>query len=250
LYGTATGITGFGEVFKLTSSGSLEVLHSFTRPSDGSIPYGVILDSQGNLYGTTFQGGDTSCSLGGGGGCGVVYKLDTNGKETVLYTFKGKSDGGLPVTLLVMDKAGNLYGTTSLGGYEKGNCDLPDSPKGCGTVFKVTTAGAFSVLFAFNSADGNDPGPLIDDSHGNIYGTTRFGGNGCSGGGCGLVYKLTARGKESVLYNFKGQSDGGDPETGVVEDSKGNLYGTTLNGGDLSCGQFGQGCGVIFELRP
>jgi uncharacterized repeat protein (TIGR03803 family) len=254
LYGTALDITGSGEVFKLTSSGGLEVLHSFTQFSDGSIPYGgVIQDSQGNLYGTTFQGGDSSCSLGGGGGCGVAYKLDTNGKETVLYTFKGKSDGGLPVTPLVLDKAGNLYGTASLGGYEKGNCDLPFSPKGCGTVFKINTAGAFSVLFAFNSTDGNDPGPLTEDTHGNIYGTTRFGGNSCSGSGsgCGLVYKLTAAGKESILYNFKGQSDGSEPETGVVEDSKGNLYGTTLSGGNLSCQQGqGGGCGTIFQLTP
>ena len=252
LYGTATDITDFGEVFKLTSSGSFEVLHSFTQASDGSIPHGVIQDSLGNLYGTTFQGGDTSCNLGGGGGCGVVYKLDTNGKETVLYTFKGNSDGGLPVTPFVLDKDGNLYGTASLGGYEKGNCDLPFSPKGCGTVFKLTSGGAFSVLFAFNSADGNDPGPLTEDAYGTLYGTTRFGGNVCgaSGSGCGLVYKLTAMGKESVLYNFKGQTDGGEPETGVVEDSRGNLYGTTLSGGDLSCGQSGQGCGVIFELTP
>jgi uncharacterized repeat protein (TIGR03803 family) len=251
-YGTTgTSNAGNGEVFELTSSGGLEVLYNFTQPADGSFPNGVIRDSKGNLYGTTFEGGDLSYCRVQGGGCGLVYKLATSGKETVLYSFKGKSDGAFPLSPLVMDKAGNLYGTASQGGYEKGNCHILNQPVGCGTVFKIDTAGAFSVLFRFDSADGNDPGPLMQDTHTNIYGTSRFGGNGCSGGGCGVVYKLTAGGKESVLSNFKGQADGGDPEAKVVEDSKGNLYGTAISGGDLSCtpGQ-GTGCGVIFELTP
>lgn len=225
------------------------MLYTFTQNNDGVIPEGVIRDSKGNLYGTTFEGGDMSCSLPGGGGCGVVYKLDTSGKEVVLYRFKGKSDGGLPTAPLFMDKAGNLYGTASLGGYEKGNCHLPNSPVGCGTVFKINTAGAFSALVDFDSADGNYPGPLAE-SYGNIYGTTSFGGNGCSSGGCGVVFTLTAGGKETILYNFKGQADGSRPEK-VVADSRGNVYGTALDGGDLSCtpGQ-GAGCGVVFELTP
>jgi uncharacterized repeat protein (TIGR03803 family) len=114
------------------------------------------------------------------------------------------------------------------------------------------------VLFTFHGSDGAEPynGPLIQDSHGNLYGTTSAGGNGnCTytdgGAGCGVVFKLTAAGKESVLYNFKRQSDGGVPYAGVVKDGKGNLYGTTEYGGDLSCipGN-GEGCGVIFELTP
>jgi uncharacterized repeat protein (TIGR03803 family) len=140
-----------------------------------------------------------------------------------------------------MDKAGNLYGTASLGGYEKGICHLPDSPVGCGTVFKIDTAGTFSELVKFDSADGNYPGPLMEDTHGTIFGTTALGGRGCCGGG-GVVYKLTASDKESVLYKFNGTSDGQWPIK-VVEDTKGNLYGTTIFGGDLS-----YGCGVVFEL--
>ncbi|HXM22987.1 MAG TPA: choice-of-anchor tandem repeat GloVer-containing protein [Terriglobales bacterium] len=242
LYGTAC----CGEVFQLTASGKLEVLYSFTETGTGLGPEGVIEDSAGNLYGTTFGGGDTSCSLYEGSGCGLVYKLDTSGKETVLYSFKGRSDGAFPASTLIMDKAGNLYGTASLGGDEKGVCHLSGSPVGCGTVFKIDTAGAFSVLVKFDGSDGLYPGTLTEDAHGIIFGTTDFGGNVC----CGVVYKLTAGNKEAVLYNFKRQSDGGWPVK-VVEDTKGNLYGTTLNGGDLSCapGQ-GVGCGVIFELTP
>jgi len=242
-YGTTNGgYTNYGEVFELTSSGKLEVLYSFSGGNDGGGPNGVIRDSKGNLYGTTPEGGLYEY--------GTVFKVDPAGKETVLYSFDGQSDGDFPLSALVIDKAGNLYGTTSLGGYEKGNCDLVGSPVGCGTVFKIDTAGAFSVIFKFDSADGNFPGPLIKDAHGNIYGTTGFGGNGCTRRGCGVLYKLNAAGKESVLYNFTGKSDGGRPEA-ILEDSKGNLYGTAISGGDLSCPrEHGTGCGVIFELTP
>jgi uncharacterized repeat protein (TIGR03803 family) len=242
-YGTTSGGSdNYGNVFELTSSGKFEVLYSFTQPNNGSIPNGVIRDSKGNLYGTTFEGGLYEY--------GTVFKLDPAGKETVLHSFDGKSDGDSPLSALVMDKAGNLYGTASLGGYEKGNCDLPDSPVGCGTVFKVDAAEAFSTIFKFDSADGNYPGPLIEDAHGNLYGATGFGGNGCSQGGCGVVYKLAAGGKETILFAFRGKSDGNRPQA-VIADSKGNLYGTTLNGGDLSCKpEKGVGCGLIFQLTP
>ena len=247
LYGTTEGNTSsydeYGEVFELTTSGQLDVLYSFKGNTDGGGPSGVIQDSKGNLYGATRGGGDTSCILFEGSGCGLVYELDTSGKERVLYSFKGGSDGAFPGSPLIMDKAGNLYGTASLGGYEKGICHLPDSPVGCGTVFKIDTAGTFSELVKFDSADGNYPGPLMEDTHGTIFGTTALGGRGCCGGG-GVVYKLTASDKESVLYKFNGTSDGQWPIK-VVEDTKGNLYGTTIFGGDLSCG-----CGVVFELTP
>ena len=238
LYG-ATELTSssFGEVFELTTSGQLEVLYSFKGNTDGEGPNGVIQDSKGNLYGSTFGGGAF--------GYGTMFKLDTSGTETVLHSFKGKSDGGEPYSRLIMDSAGNLYGTTQLFGDHKGNCDLPDSPPGCGTAFKIDTAGVFSVLVKFDSADGKEPynSPLTLDTHGNFFGTTLEGGDGCGGGGCGVAYKLSAAGKESVLYNFNGGSGGDGPSAGVVEDSKGNLYGTTWAGGDHDCG-------VIFELTP
>lgn len=149
---TSTSNTGFGEVFELTSYGSLEVLYVFS--DHGGLPNGVIRDSSGNLYGTTEDGALA----------GTVFKLDTNGNETVLYSFKEKSDGAFPYVPPVMDKAGNLFGTASQYGYEKGKCDPPDSTEGCGTVFKVNTAGVFSVLFAFHYVDGQYPGPLMENA--------------------------------------------------------------------------------------
>lgn len=254
-YGTTNvGSFGpYGEVFELTSAGKLEVLYSFNG-TDGNGPNGLIRDSKGNLYGDTYSGGDMSCSIGVGEGCGLVYKLDKDGTETILYRFKGDSDGAFPYSPLLMNKTGNLYGTAQMGGDKKGYCNATDEPPGCGTVFRINSAGDFSVFFTFNSADGNDPNQLMQDTHGNFYSTTAIGGDGnCQydngAVGCGTVFKLTAGGKESVLYNFKRRSDGGNPYAGVIEDSKGNLYGTTIYGGDLSCKPGdGIGCGVIFEI--
>jgi uncharacterized repeat protein (TIGR03803 family) len=242
-YGTTSASnTGFEEVFELTNSGDLKVLYVFSQPDHGSIPNGVIRDSSGNLYGTTFEGGAY--------GYGTVFKLDTNSNETVLYSFKGTSDGGFPQAPPVMDKAGNLYGTAAQYGYEKGNCDIPNSTVGCGTVFKVNTAGVFSVLFAFDYVDGDYPGPLMENADGTIYGITWFGSNGLALGGYGVAFKVTPKGKELVLYNFMGGSRGALP-LNLAEHSAGNLYGTTASGGDPSCPyQSSTGCGVVFELTP
>jgi len=246
LYGTTEGSISsdeeYGEVFELNTSGQFGVLYSFNGTTDGNSPAGVIQDSQGNLYGTTVGGGDTSCILHKGSGCGLVYRLDTSGKETVLYSFKGRSDGAFPNSPLIIDKAGNLYGTASLGGYEKGICHLPDSPVGCGTVFKIDTAGAFSALVKFDSTDGNYPGPLTEESDGTTFGTTVLGGKGCCEGG-GVVYKLEASGKESVVYEDFNQKSGGQWPIKVVKDGEGNLYGATVFGGASDRG-------VIFELTP
>lgn len=242
LYGTAQTSSGDGEIFELTAADELKVLYAFSG-KDGSQPDHILRDRKGNIYGTTFQGGAHAY--------GTVFKLDSSGKETLLYSFKGKSDGTFPDNI-ARDKAGNLYGTTAQGGYEKGKCDLPHSPVGCGTVFKINTSGKFSVLFAFNSVNGNDPDGLILDAKGNLYGATMLGGTGnygCSGGNCdGVVFKLAAgTDKESTLYNFTGKSDGYFPSGALVEDSNHNLYGTTVYGGKQSCGG-NPGCGVIFEI--
>jgi uncharacterized repeat protein (TIGR03803 family) len=243
-YGTANdGDSGVNEIFELTNSGSLQVLYVFGQYSgDALIPEGIVRDSSGNLYGTSFQGGAY--------GAGTVFKFDTAGNESLLYSFHGKSDGGLPLAPPVMDQAGNLYGTASQNGYQRGPCNPPDSTEGCGTVFKVDTAGAFSVLFAFNDFDGQYAGPLAIDASGTIYGTTAFGGNTCEPGGCGVAFKVNSKNKESVLYDFPGQAGGSWPGK-LVEDSKGNQYGTAIFGGDLSCPyQSGTGCGLVFELTP
>ncbi|HWY59256.1 MAG TPA: choice-of-anchor tandem repeat GloVer-containing protein [Terriglobales bacterium] len=122
----------------LAQAQTFTVLHNFSGGSDGWGPYaGLIQDPAGDLYGTTSLGGDPNCTPGYGYGCGVVFKLDTVGTETVLHTFWG-SDGTNPVAPVLRDKAGNIYGTTSYGGSS-----------GYGTVFKIDTAGIETVLYSF-----------------------------------------------------------------------------------------------------
>jgi uncharacterized repeat protein (TIGR03803 family) len=185
LYGTTQsgGASNFGTVFKLRARQET-VLYSFTGGADGASPQGALVrDAAGNLYGTA-GGGNNLCSHGAQ--CGVVFKLDTSGHETVLYAFKGGTDGADPTDRLVRDAAGNLYGTTYLGG---------DRPC-CGTVFKLDTTGTKSVLHSFTGIpDGKNPmAGLAMDAAGNLYGTTYQGGlktcHQTGGNGCGIVFKL------------------------------------------------------------
>jgi len=245
LYGTTLddGSAGRGVVYKLDTAGHETVLYNFTGKADGGTPEaGVIRDSAGNLYGTTFQGGNLSaCS---GLGCGVVYKVDAAGDETVLYTFCSLTqcaDGSAPLAGVIRDQAGNLYGTTANGGGNQNDCF-----GGCGVVYKVDAAGHETVLYSFCSlqqycADGELPfAGVIRDSAGNLYGTASGGGSE----GPGVVYKLDTAGYETVLYNFCSLQycvDGREPYTGVVRDSAGNLYGTTFEGGN-------SGFGVVYKL--
>jgi uncharacterized repeat protein (TIGR03803 family) len=181
VYGTTEvgGASGFGTVFKVTPSGKETVLHSFTpNGEDGFYPEaGVILDSKDNIYGTTYSGGAI--------GVGTVFEVTASGTETILHSFTGGADGINPEANLVIDRKGNLYGTTVSGG----SVDL-------GTVFELTPKGVETVLhsFADNGTDGYYPaaaGVAIDKS-GNLYGTTASGGNGtkCATSGCGVVYKI------------------------------------------------------------
>src|ERR1039457_6417121 len=216
LYGTTQrgGTAGFGVVYKLDPSGNETVLYTFTGGADGSGPIaGVIRDSAGNLYGTTYGGGTASR--------GVVYKLDPAGHQAVLYTFTGGADGGYPWAGVIRDSAGNLYGTTNGGGTASR-----------GVVYKLDPAGHQTVLYTFTGgADGGYPwAGVIRDSAGNLYGTTLGGGRA----GAGVVYKLDSTGHETVLYTFTGGADGGFPYAGVIRDSAGNLFGTTSAGGKRS----------------
>ena len=243
LYGTASyggdltcnpSFYGCGTVFKLTAAGQFTVLHNFTGMPDGLQPLaGLLRDAAGNLYGTTAYGGRGQCATTGAG-CGTVFKIDSAGNETVLYAFAGGSDGFQPEGGLVMDKEGNLYGTT-----------FGDGTAAPGTVFKVTPSGQETVLYTFkNGSDGNAPrGTLIMDAQGNLYGTT-------SGGVNGTVFKLSKSGEETVLWDFQGYPDGSTPEAGVVMDAAGNLYGTTQLGGDINAPNcsFSGGCGTVFEV--
>ena len=225
---------GCGTVFKLGRSGKETVLHNFTGGSDGGAPTaGVIEDDKGNIYGTTYYGGDLSC--GSGAGCGVVFKLSKTGQERVLHSFKGGADGANPYAGVIQDALGNLYGTTQFGGNT--TC-----PSGCGMVFKLSKTGKETVLYSFKGApDGSNPtAGVIQDAQGNLYGTTTNAGAGCSGSGCGVVFKLSKTGKERVLYSFKGGADGLYPHGGVIRDCEGNLYGTTL--GDFA------NVGTVFRI--
>ncbi|HTV33744.1 MAG TPA: choice-of-anchor tandem repeat GloVer-containing protein [Methylocella sp.] len=200
---------GCGTVFKLTPlSGSATgwtktTLYTFKGGSDGGLPYaGLIADEEGNLYGTTFEGGKPGCDAGEyGKGCGTVFKLTPRGTLTTLHAFTGGSDGGGPTSSLIADCKGNLYGTATIGGDLKTCPAAVFGAPGCGTVFKITPDGTFSVLYAFKGAPSDGALPelagVIADSEGNLYGTTQ--GGGVTGGqngafGNGTVYKLTDTG--------------------------------------------------------
>src|SRR5215813_4578815 len=182
---------------------TFDLVYGFSGPPDGAIPTaGLVIDAAGNLYGTTAFGGITNCSSFGKIGCGTVFKVDPLGNETVLHRFTG-ADGAFPAGGLLLDKAGNIYGTTVNGG-SAGLC----RNFGCGTVFKLDAAGNLTMLHAFiGSSDGGNPtAGLIKDAGGNLYGTTGFGGDF----GPGVVFKIDPSGHLTTLHSFRG-SDGFEP---------------------------------------
>jgi uncharacterized repeat protein (TIGR03803 family) len=243
-FGGGTGCPlgiGCGVVYKVTPSGGETVLYKFTGGTDGAAPYdSPVLDAAGNLYGTATDGGDLSCSQYIGGGCGTVWKIDTSGNFTVLYTFLGGTDGAGPEAGLVMDSSDNLYGAADEGGNLSCN-----PPLGCGTIFEISSSGNFTVLHTFTggSTDGQYPSStLVRDSSGNLYGTASEGGDlSCSlygSTGCGVVYKVSSSGNETILHAFTGgTTDGALPQRyQLASDGKGDLYGTTQYGGSASDG--------------
>jgi uncharacterized repeat protein (TIGR03803 family) len=235
LYGTTElgGKHKSGIIFELSPKGVETVLYSFCskkKCTDGSTPFGTLVaDKAGNLYGTT--------SAGGALNLGVVFKIAKDGSESVLHSFKGNSDGATPMGGLLMTSSGTMYGTTSAGGST--SCEGP----GCGTVYQITTAGKEKVLYKFcvtgGCVFGQEPwAPPIRDSAGNLYGTTRVGGDPSAG----VVFKLTPAGKESVLFNFRGAKTGSEPIGGVIADGSGDLFGAAFFGGNSN------GNGVVFEI--
>jgi len=214
-----------------SSAATFKVFYTFSG-KDGSFPNGDLLrDSAGNFYGTAQFGGTSNR--------GVVYKLDANGQQTVLYSFTGGADGGIPIGRVMRDQAGNLYGQTSLGG---------DPTCSCGTVFKLKPNGTLIVLHAFKGGkDGaqNQAQPELGlvSIGGDFYGSASFGGViGCDGNlGCGVVFKVTPAGKEKVLYRFTGRTDGAFPQD-LIRDKAGNLYSTA--GGSYIQGN----AGTIFQM--
>src|SRR5579862_902732 len=248
LYGTTCGggTSGYGTVFKITSQGTLITLHSFDN-GDGACPYAALVQgSNGNFYGTTSAGGTASgCS----GGCGTVFEITEVGKLTTLHNF-GSTDGAFPVGSLIQATDEAFYGTTEYGGM--GNCSNPIT-NGCGTTFRITSAGAFTTLYTFclqsGCADGSSPtAGLVEALDGNLYGTTETGGDFNCGAseGCGTVFTMTAGGVLKTLQNLCSQpncSDGYFPG-GLIQATDGNFYGTTNEGG---ASKF---WGTIFEVTP
>ncbi len=214
LYGTTNGGGQYnaGVVFKIDTTGHETVLHTFTGGIDGGNPTaGVVIDSVGNLYGTAYQGGIAGAGVNHRG-AGVVFEINTSGKYTVLYSFTGGADGSGPFAGVILDSAGNLYGTTYNGGLS-----------GNGVVFKVGPSVQETVLYSFTgSTDGANPyAGVTMDAVGNLYGTTYNGGYH----GFGVVFKLSASGQQTVVYSFGGAIQGAIPYAGVVLDSAGNIYG-------------------------
>jgi uncharacterized repeat protein (TIGR03803 family) len=262
LSGSANSRGKAGKTSRASAAGAASgytysVLYSFCSAAnctDGNLPAAALVqDATGNLYGTTVAGGANSNPACGSNGCGTAFKLDNTGHETVLYSFCSApncADGAVPQAALIQDAAGNLFGTTAVGGANVySNCT-----NGCGTVFKLDNTGRETVLYSFCSntmngspcLDGSAPqAGLIEDASGNFYGTTKFGGPGNGG----TVFELDNTGHETVLDAFceiaSNCPDGSAPEAGLIRDAAGNVYGTTSSGG---IGFYTVGGGTVFEL--
>ncbi len=288
------GSAGCGTVFELippapgATKWTEKILYSFQGGNDGALPQaGLILGKGDDLYGTTASGGGDNtafgCAFNEIAGCGTVFRLvppETEGgawTETVLYAFQGNPDGSQPMGSLVLDATGHLYGTTAEGGAGYCEYEYNNPYGGCGSVFKLSPPlksndpWTETILYAFNGlgsgyTDGEIPmGGVIFDQKGNLYGTTLAGGASCGGGGfCGgTVFELTppaVKGNpwsEMQLTTFAG-AKGGEaatyPGASLIFDAKGNLYGTTLLGGDGQCDTYEEealpSCGTIFTLTP
>lgn len=223
-----------GTVFKISPQGHFQVLHTFQYGS-GDVEHpsaNVVLDKAGNLYGTASEGGAY--------GFGGVFKIDANGSESVFYSVEGGAGGAGPYSDLLIDKAGNLYGTSR----GAGDWDL-------GSVFKLTPAGALTVLYSFAGWYGDDDlvfpvGGLIMDNKGNLYGTTSAYSDFSNGG----VYRIAPDGTETILHRFSGGKNGTDPRSTLAAGKLGDLYGAAVYGGLTrdACGTLG--CGTIFRVTP
>jgi uncharacterized repeat protein (TIGR03803 family) len=237
LYGTTLegSVSGNGTVFKITTSGTLTTLYSFcllSNCTDGAFPYaGLTLATDGNFYGATSAGGGITDA-------GTVFKITPGGTLTTLYAFcyLGCTGGYAPVDAPVEGTDGNFYGTTVTGGTY-----------GYGTVFKITPSGTLTTLYNFcaqnDCADGEYPyAGLIQATDGNFYGTTEAGGAGQGG----TIFKISASGELTTLYNFCSESgcvDGGNPYSPLIQAKDGNFYGTTYWGGAYSAG-------AVFKITP
>lgn len=223
-----SSVVGCGIVFKVSTSGTENVLYSFKGGKDGSGPAAGVITVNGTLYGTTLTGGANSE--------GTAFSLTLSGTEKVLHSFGGSGDGDQPFSgLLILN--GTLYGTTYTGG----------AAYGTGTVFEVSTSGKEHVLHIFKGyRNGAFPHAGLVAVNGTLYGTTSSGGvtrcTSGSGPGCGTIFKVSTSGAEHLLHRFKGGTDGASPYAGLVT-INGALYGTTVLGGS-------SGYGTVFRISP
>ncbi len=222
-YGTASGggTNNYGTIFQISTNGSFTLLYSFTNGTDGADPGACLIQaSNGSLYGTTWYGGSN--------GFGTVFRISTNGAFTPLYSFTNGTDGYHPSASLTQAGDGYLYGTTLYGGSNIYR----------GTVFRISTNGAFTSLYSFGYQDGASPlAALLQASDGSLYGTTWGGG----AYGWGTVFRMSTQGAFTSLYSFTGANDGANPAASLVQAANGDLYGTTTAGGD-------SGFGTVFQI--
>ena len=247
------GANDDGTVFKMTPSGTVTVVHNFNG-TDGDTGVGQLVQgADGNLYGTTFNGGAHNECLAG---CGTIFKITLSGSLTTIYNFCSQpncTDGANPAAGLVVGADGSFYGTTAFGGTSSRKCG--QYALACGTIFKITPSGVLTTLYSFclqqNCPDGDTPfAGLVQGTDGDFYGTTYLGG----AANTGTIFKMAPEGALTTLYNFCSQpncEDGGSNYGGVVQASDGNFYGAAAQGGipyDL-CSFYGT-CGTIFRITP
>src|SRR5580704_2951430 len=244
------GLDTCGTVYKIDNAGNETILYSFEGGGNGSDPVaGLVGDAAGNLYGTTQGNG----YIDGGS---VVFKLEPNGTETTLFEAGNTNQACCLDSPVAVDAQGNIYGMSPYGGEP--NCGLNSDGLGCGTLFKLSPSGKFTLLHVFSGKDGMQPeGGVVLDGKGNLYGTAYFGGKlSCkypgqfeeAQAGCGTIYKLDSSGKFTVLHTFTGPNDGSTP-LGLIIDSAGNLYGIAAGGGDvIPHTNFEYGVGTIFKV--
>ncbi len=248
IYGTASAgglgpcaSGGCGTVYELSPSNgawTYSVLYRFTCETDGATPFaGVILDAGGRLYGTA--DGANSCLYG------TVYQLAPSGSgwtENTLHQFQNQNDGSQPVGGLIMDAAGNLYGVAANGGSGGGGVVYELAPRGAGWTF-------IPIYSLVGGPGGGSASSLTIDAAGNLYGTAEFDGAHYDGS----VFKLTKNNGSwtyTDLYDFTGGADGANPVGTLAVDAAGNVYGTTTYGGSGGSCEFGNGCGVAWEITP
>lgn len=239
-----------GTVFKIDTAGNYGVLYRFTGGNNGYGPFaGLALDSQGNLYGTTQGNGFV-------GGAAVVFKVDPHGNETTLFVGGNSAQACCFDSPVTLDAEGNIYGMSPYGGEP--DCGFVQNHDSCGTLFKLSPTGEFTLLHVFSGKDGIQPeGGVVLDGKGNLYGVASYGGNlSCnypgsgqpSEAGCGTIFKLDSKGKFTILHAFTGPGDGSEP-LGLTIDSAGNLYGIAGSGGDtIPKSNWEYGLGTVFKV--